>query len=170
MDRAMTLDVRPVTSPWKLAKRLSLVVFVSCFVCNAVLWTITYLELFGARCEFICPQSVSELIAAIGGWGLFASALAVPAAAIVMTPLILLAFDMLHAQMQETPAFLLAILTSVLVVMCIGSFLIVGANGVRVSIKPLIALSPVVFSILGITFGVALALLAIEKTLKQRKK
>ncbi|RBW61795.1 hypothetical protein [Ruegeria sp. A3M17] len=166
----MTLDVRPVASPWKLAKRLALVVFISCFVCNAVLWTIIYLELFGTRCEFICPQSVSELIVAIGMWGLFASAFAVPAATIVMAPLILLAYDVLSTQMSETRAFLLAILTSVLVVLFIGSFLIVGANGVPVSLRPLVTLFPVVFSVLGITSCVALTLLAIEKTLKKRKK
>jgi len=72
--------------------------------------------------------------------------------------------------MSETRAFLLATFAALAIVLSIGALLIVAARGVPVSIKPVVALLPIVFSILGITLGVALVLLAIEKTLKTRKK
>ncbi|MFY2826239.1 hypothetical protein [Ruegeria sp. MALMAid1280] len=166
----MTFRIRPITSPWKLAGRIALVVFVSCFVCNAIFWAVPYFQLFGTRCRDLCPQSIEELIKGIGVFGFGASVVSVPVAVLVMTPLVQLSNSSFKSSLQETPAFLLAVFVSSVITMGVGAFLLVAVVGVPKPLKYLIALSPVVFSILGLTFVVALSLLTIEKMLKTRKK
>ena len=106
---------RPIVSMKKLAVRVAVVTLVVVVASNVYLWFSMYFEVFGFRRDFLSPQSLQETLVVFGYSTLFWSVVLVPAATLVVTPLILHGTTVMQKWVSVGIAFGAAIVMAIVV-------------------------------------------------------